>query len=326
MGYSHFSIDEREGIARMRYAGVSMREIGRQLGRSPSSVSRELSRNTKKSYYGAHAATVLYVRRRHRASSRLRHWPDGLISYAMAGLQRRWSPEQVSGRLKLDHPNSAEMRISFATLYRWIRRDRAMGGSMHRLLRRKGRSYRKARGFETRGRFNGALSIRQRPGIVARRGRFGDWEADTVYGFDGKTCIATFNERKSLYLISRKMPRPGSEALREAAIASLGGLRQGMRMTMTVDRGSEFACYRDLKNMMGIDVYFADPYCSWQRGQNENLNGLLRQYFPKGIDFNTVTQEALDRVVDEINSRPRKTLDYRAPAEVAANARLLHLA
>ncbi len=315
MGYQHLTIGERECVVSMRYAGAGVADIARKLSRCPSTIYRELKRNASTKGYIAHKAQWLYERRHSRASRRLKHWPDKLMKYVMDKLVEDWSPEQIAGSLVVSHPRSFRMRISFATLYRWIRQDRAMGGKLYKLLRRKGKRYKRSWSHDTRGRFNDVPCISERPKAVDDMRRYGDWECDTVFGAQGSGCMVSINERKSRYLVVRKMERFSALELNKAVFEALEGLPPRMLRTMTVDRGKEFARYKELRTVLGISVYFAQPYSAWQRGQNENLNGLLRQYFPKGTNLRNVSQQEIDRVVERINNRPRKCLGFRSPAE-----------
>src|SRR5215210_845804 len=213
------------------------------------------------------------------------------------------------------------MRMSHEGICRWIYADARSGGSLYQCLRWQHRRRRKQRRYGSlRGLIPGRVSIRERPAVVHRRSRFGDWEGDTIYGRNTRDCLLTQVERKSRYLVAGKINdrRASTVALRH--IEHFSVMPMSWRRTLTVDNGSEFAAFSQVEQYSGVRVFFADPYCAWQRGTNENTNGLLRRYFPKGTDFSDVSPEQLAAVVETLNNRPRKCLDYRTPVEVVQRA------
>ena len=208
------------------------------------------------------------------------------------------------------------MKIGFKTIYRWIYKNIIAKGDVKK-LRRKGKSLKSK---ETRGKFNIGKSIKNRPKDIRKRESIGHWELDTVVSSRGKSkaCLSTFVERKSRYLIAQVMDDRKSATFNLHCFKVFESISNKLIKTFTVDRGKEFAGYNEIERRLNIDVYFADPYSSWQRGTNENTNGLLREFYPKRFDFSTITQNELDVVVNIINNRPRKCLGYKTPAEVFA--------
>jgi IS30 family transposase len=318
MSYHHLTLEERAAIAPMRMLGWTFRQIAMTLGRAPSTISREVRRNTDPwGGYAGYWAHVDAQRRRQQTlrAGRLGHPP--LAAYVRAKLLERWSPEQIAHRLPLDFPGDPTMRISHQTLYDWIATDRAGGGVWYRCLRQSRRRHRKRYGSGPRApRFKGRVSLTQRPAIVARRGRFGDWEGDTLVGRGRSVAVATHVERKSRFLLAATVPRRTAAAVTQATCRLFRALPSPLRKTLTVDNGSEWGAFQDLQRAVHLRVYFATPYAAWERGTNENTNGLLRDYFPKRTDFSTITARHLAHVVKALNNRPRKCLAYRTPTEV----------
>ena len=206
------------------------------------------------------------------------------------------------------------MKIGFKTIYRWLYQKIIAKGNVNR-LRRKGKSLKPK---ETRGKFNIGKSIKDRPKEVRKRETIGHWELDTVVSSRGKSkaCLSTFVERKSRFLIAQVMENRKSSTFNFHCFTAFKDIPTNLIKTFTVDRGKEFAGYVDIENTLNIDVYFADAYASWQRGTNENTNGLLREFYPKKFDFSSINQKELDNIVTIINNRPRKCLGYKTPAEV----------
>ena len=278
MSYSHLSLNERYVIHHLRLYGLSNREIARRLDRHHSTIDREIVRN------GPSLDGFVYVHEaaQRRADARLR-WPrprrrrdhQRLYRYVVAGLSQDWSPEQIAGRLQRDYAGDAGMRVSPETIYQWVFRDAAEGGRLFQHLRRRHRRRYKQGSYGTgRGLIPGRISIAERPTIVARRTRFGDWEGDTVEGAKGKGGIASLVERKSRYLLAAPLADKSSTAMASGANGALKRVPAILRKTLTVDNGKEFAAFKTIQEQSGLRVYFADPYSAWQRGCNENTNGL----------------------------------------------------
>jgi transposase, IS30 family len=319
MSYTHLSQKERYVISHLQYS-FSKREIARRLGRHHSTISREFKRAKDRHplttyYYDWSHPLALEKRRKPRHLRRQNN--QRLVAYVEAKLRLEWSPEEIANRIRIDYPGDEQMRISHESIYRWVYLDSSVDGMLYQSLRRKRKKRRKQRRYGTGRRFFAdRVRIAQRPGVVATRQRFGDWEGDTLQGKPGTGCLATMIERKSRYLVAAKLENKKAATLTEKCVKAFGPIPRAMRQTLTVDNGSEFANFKDLEKKTRLTVYFADPYAAWQRGANENTNGLLRQYFPKGFDFSKADTETLAEAVRRLNNRPRKCLGYRTPHEV----------
>ena len=314
----HLTIIDREVIGKMLAMGRSHSQIAAALKVHSGNVGRELKRNSTGDgdYFPSQAQTLADERRRQSKGPWKMERP-GIAAYVQDKLQQYWSPQQIAGRMELDHPDDPSMRISHACIYACVYRLRANGRHWHTYLRQASRKRRKRYGTgEKRGRIVGRVGIENRPAEVQARTRFGDWESDTMAGAARAAYLVTHVERKSRYLVM------GRIADRQAATFNAGTLRAfarhpGLpRQTMTADNGKEFAAFGVLEKKLGLEVYFADPYHSWQRGTNENTNGLLRQFFPKGLDLRGATHRYVAHVERLLNTRPRKCLGYRTPQEV----------
>ena len=324
MPYHHFSTEERYVISHLAIAGFSLREIGRRIQRHHTSISREIARNrptyADDAVYWYDAAEFFAKPRRHKPRHhRRRH--ERLLTYVMTRLKADWSPEVISGRLKTDHPDDTQMRISSEAIYRWIYLDSRNKGDLFHHLRRRHKYRRRQRRYGFGRRFiPGRVSIDERPPIVAARERFGDWEGDSVEGGKGKGGLMTHVERKSRYLIAAKLQDKKAESMALESIKGFRKIPRALRSTLTLDNGKEFSRFKEIEARTGLAVYFADPYAAWQRGTNENTNGLLRFYFPKGTDFRHISEKEVALVVKKLNNRPRKCLNYQTPYEVYRQA------
>lgn len=317
--HKHLTLREREDIMVMHREGKSITQIAEAIGRHKSTVSRELGRNgdggAARPRYRASTAQARYDRRR-KACVRTRILDDPATFNLVRDrfLEQQWSPEQIAGRLALELGRSP---VSASTIYRGIRAGRFDGclGARKavRKLRHKGRPRRAAGAPDGRGKIAGANSIEDRPVAADLRERLGDWEADTVAGRKGGACLVTLTDRKSGYLEGGKAGSKGADDFNEVAISSLAG---HPLHTITPDRGMEFAKHAEVSEALGVEFYFAHPRSPWQRGTNENTNGLLREYFPKGKSLDDVSEEEVRMVYDKLNRRPRKRLGYRTPFEV----------
>jgi len=325
MPYVQLTSEERYVIYHLKLFKLSLREIARRLGRHHSTISRELKRNGPDFptwvywHEGAHQK-ALQRRKQPRHHRRRNHFP--LVDYVEQSLLAERSPDVIAARVKMEHPDDVRMRISIETVYRWVYRDACLGGQLFTFLCRSHKKRRRQRRYGTgRGLIPGRVSIDERPDLVATRQRFGDWEGDTVEGTKGGCHITTHVERKSRYLLAAKLVNKTATVTADAVTRAFKSVPKKLRHTLTLDNGKEFARFKDIEKNTGLAVYFADPYSAWQRGANENTNGLLRRYFPKGLDFRQVTEEALASVVNKLNHRPRKCLGYRTPHEVFQEAR-----
>lgn len=306
---SHLTFQEREILYRMRKAGKPKGEIAEALGRDRSTIYRELERNTGGRGYRPKQAQRLADERRYACRRPTKMSNPELKKYVVAGLKKKWSPEQIAGRIRKDLPRKTHCRLSYQTIYNWLVDD---GTELREHLRR---GYRRSRP-ETRGQLKDCVSIQGRPKAVDSKRRYGDWEGDTVVSPGRRSGIVTMVERKSKYLRVRKTTSLKSADTMRAACCGLKDLPEKLLRTMTLDNGKEFAEHERLTQRLGTSVYFADPYASWQRGLNENTNGLLRQFFPKGTDFSRISRHQVARAEQSLNDRPRKILGYRTPDEV----------
>jgi IS30 family transposase len=244
------------------------------------------------------------------------------MGFVLRQLKEGWAPEQIAGRLRhVEHPDEPALWISHESIYRYVWADKANGGKVYEYLRRGKKRYRK-RGRDTQGRgqIPDRVSIDERPAEVNERQRFGDWEGDTIVGKNMKGYIATFVERKSRYTVARVMKDKRAKTLNTAALRGLAKIPPALVRTLTFDNGKEFAGFKKLEQQLSAQVYFAHPYSSWERGTNENTNGLLRQYVPKETDITTVKPATLNAIIERLNNRPRKSLNYRTPNEVLLEA------
>jgi len=321
MSHTHLTSEERFAIELFLRLGMSCREIAASLNRCHSTISRELCRNGSRNGYRFQTAQKRAEYRRRQPRHYRRQQLEPLVAYVDRKLRSDWAPEQIASRIRLDHRNDQRMRISAETIYRWAYTAALHGGKIHRHLRR-GRSRRRSQTRYGKGKrfLPGRVGIAQRPEIVAERARFGDWEADLVAGSFGKAALVTCIERKSRYLLATKVEDKTASSFNAALSVQMAAIPVEMRHTLTLDNGSEMARFKELEEATQVHVFFADPHSPWQRGTNENCNGLLRQYFPRGINFRKVTEDAVVKAVELLNNRPRKCLGYRTPAEVFAVA------
>ncbi len=325
MSYTHFSIVEREILQDGLWVKRSIRSIAEELGRSPSSVSREILRNNPKArlrYTPRLAEERARAHRRHRGrKDRLKN--QTIRQYVHSKLKEGFSPEQIAGRLCIDHPkehisHEAIYQYIYAQVHRGGRGDIRPGHSDLRPYLKRRHKARAKQGFRKGARVlrPSGPSIDVRPRVVDRRTRLGDWESDTVESCRHLPGINTLVERKSGLLCITRLRSKDAWSTRQAIARRLASLPTHLRLTVTFDNGPENRQWREMEHEAGIRAYFAHPYHSWERGTNENTNGLIRWYFPKGTDFGTISDEELARVEYAINTRPRKRLGFRTPLEV----------
>lgn len=315
MSYHHLTMDERNVIYRMRWQGYGQAEIARCLGRHRSTLSRECKRNVGRDgrYDPGTAQTRANIRRRsHLNRPKIGSRP--LMTYVAERLIDRWSPEQIAGRLaNWAPPNLEGLTISHTTIYRWIWADPRRTQQFRPWLRIAQKPRRKP---SRQGQIAGKRSIEDRPREANERQRLGDWEGDTVVGKGQKAFVLTCVDRASRYLIARKLDACATAPVTRQLQRTLRRLPAGKRRSLTLDNGREFARPLELERKLAMPVYFAHPDHSWERGTNENTNGLLRQYLPKGSDLTPVTPEQLRACVRQLNHRPRKCLNFQSPFEV----------
>jgi IS30 family transposase len=307
--YHHFTLIERESLRNYLNEGKSKREIARLLGKSPSTISRELARNQNNNgSYNAWSATVRYIVRRKKSVRPLRLSVDKeLMSWVRKCLDSYWSPEIIVGRWKKNHPRA---KLSHSTIYRAIKRKLITGYTVQTHLRRRGK--RKVNRSINTNSIQPEHLIRDWDEKIKSRAELGHWEGDTIYGAKGKGFLVTCVDRKSRYLAAALLQNKERNLTRAAVVKALQGKKVG---SLSLDNGSEFADFKQIEQELHTIVYFADPHSPWQRGSNENINGLIRFFFPKGSNFNQLSQDDLDNVLALINNRPRKCLDWLSPIE-----------
>lgn len=313
MTYHQLTQEERYTISRNKALGMSGRQLAIITGRAASTISRELRRNatTGDGVYRAEKANSYAVARRRRCR-RGTHFSEAVLQEVDAGLRRRLSPEQIVGLFAIQARNGP----SRETIYRRIRRDKIKGGSLVRYTRIMSKIGRKRRGSRpARGVLHGKRHISERPDYVNQRLRFGDWEGDTVMGKDSKHCLLTLVERKSGFVIIRKLQDRTARAVTDAALEVFARAEHAFH-TITFDNGTEFHNYKALEANRELTCYFATPYHSWERGTNENTNGLIRQYLPKGRCLANTSQAECDWIGDELNQRPRKRHHFQTPEAI----------
>jgi len=241
---------------------------------------------------------------------------ESVWQHVEALLREQWSPEQVAGRIAMEQGIS----ISHGWIYKYIYADRRSGGDLHKSLRCQKARRKRYGTYSRRGTIPNQVSIDERPAIVDSKRRFGDWEGDTVIGKGHRGALVTLVERKSLYTVIQSVPRKTAKAVRDAVVDGLSPYIDWVH-TITYDNGREFADHEGMARDLDARIYFAHPYASWERGLNENTNGLIRQYFPKHRDLTTVTKHEIEQAMDKLNHRPRKSLGYRTPYEVFFNTK-----
>ena len=310
--YKHFTLEERESLSQSLKEGKSIRQIARELGRSPSSVSREIKRNhsKKSNRYNPWHATIEYICRRKKCK---RHYKiianQELMNFIIECLNKFWSPEVIAYKCK-----EKGFEVSFATIYRAIKLKLLPKITAKKHLRRKGKQ--KVNRKLNTNTIKPTHTIHDRPEIVETKSRLGDFEGDTVYGAVGKGCIVTLVDRKSKLLVAALAHSRERSTIRKAFSTAFKYMQIDIPIkTITLDMGSEFADFKRIEEDLDATIYFADPHSPWQRGLNENTNDILRFFFPKGTNFHEVTEEELQAVVSLINNRPRKCLGYLSPLE-----------
>ncbi|MEY8043665.1 IS30 family transposase [Saccharopolyspora cebuensis] len=318
------SWQEREEIALLRAEGLTPAGIARSLGRARSTIGRELARNTtgRDGRYRASTAQAAAERRARRPKAAKLAADAELRAWVRHGLEDWWSPEQISARLAEEFPDRPEMRVSHETIYQslYVQGRGALRRELTACLRT-GRALRKPHRMpdgrrQGRGRIPDMVTLSERPAEAADRAVPGHWEGDLIVGADGASAIGTLVERSTRYCLLVHLPT-GKDAIsvRDQMIPTITSLPEHLRRSLTWDQGTEMARHTEITLATDLDIYFCDPHSPWQRGTNENTNGLLRQYFPKGTDLSVHTPEHLAAVAVQLNGRPRKTLQWRTPAE-----------
>jgi len=332
--YQQLSSEERGAIMGMKLQGCSARSIAQTLGRAPSTITRELRRNDYKSEdelapmgrpriaggYSAIKAAARARRVRRQAQRPCKLHPAGqLWTKVRALLEQCWSPQQIAGTLKREHPGQRELQASHETIYTAI--YAAPRGALRKelvTLLRQGRGARKprTRGTDRRGSLQDIMSIHVRPPEANERLLPGHWEGDLIKGAANRSAVGTLVCRKTLFVMLVKMDGATAVDALKGYEQAFSPLDEKLRKTLTYDQGKEMALHKKLAESTGLKIYFADPHSPWQRGINENTNGLIRQYLPKGTDLSVYSQRQLDHIAWSLNTRPRKTLGFRTPAEI----------
>ena len=321
--YRRLSSTEREEVSRGLAQGIGLSAIARRLGRAPSTVAREVRHNSGKSGYRAFLAGNRANARassRNQGKSRLTR-EARLRGYVMEKLRKRWSPREIVKRLAVEYPGERTLRISHEAIYRYIYvlPRGALKATLIQALRQ-ARAYRRTRKSrdheETRGKLVAMLSIEERPHAVADRTMPGHWEGDLILGKHQRTALGTLGERTTRYTLLVPLTAKDATSVRNAYAKALRSLPREITKTLTYDQGKEMSEHKQFTIDTGITVYFAHPGAPWERGTNEHTNGLLRQYFPKGTEFDKVSTREIKRVQRELNDRPRAVLHWQKPTEV----------
>lgn len=309
--YQQITLTERYLIGRLRRERMPICAIAKQMGRSPSTISRELKRNRRESgsYSSERAQEIANVRRR--KSRRGSHFDSETRAFILSKIEEEWAPEQVADWLLLHGGPS----ISAKTIYRWVKKDRKNGGELYRHLRQAQKRRRKAyRSRDSRGKLPGKRHISKRPKAADTRRKYGHFEIDVVLGKVTRHCALTLVDRKTRYTVIRKLNCKSVEEMNRVLIPLV---RYYQIKTITADNGCEFHGFKEVEKATGVKFYFATPHHSWERGTSENTNGLIRQYLPKGMSMQNVTHEYMDFIQSRLNNRPRKLLGMRTPWEAA---------
>ena len=311
MNYKQLTENERYQIYTMKKPGYSQKDIANFLDRDPSTISRELVRNQGlRGYRPAQAQRLSETRRRE--SHKAIKVTEEVISWIESLMRQELSPQQVADYLQ----RHRGLSLHHETIYQLVYADKAMGGDLYTHLRVASKPYRKRYGqYERRGKIRNRVGIDERPEIVEHRNRIGDWEGDTIMGKGRKSALLTLVERKTLYTVIVRLTGKRADLLAKAAVSHMRHIKKQVK-TITFDNGLEFSEHETIAKGLDAAIYFAHPYASWERGINENTNGLIRQYFPKGTDFNQVTDEQVKHVMDRLNNRPRKTRGCQSPNEL----------
>jgi len=305
--YHHFTLSERECLYQKLNEGKSFRQIAKEMERSPSTISREIKRNwsVRRNRYNPWNGVMQYIMRRRKCVRKPRIADEKAYKFIANGLKQYWSPEIISQRWKVENPGET---LCHSTIYRSIKKGLLPEYQPKTHLRRRG----KRKNTHNSHTIHPIHRIHDRPADVELRNRLGDLEGDTVQGKMGSGCILTLVDRTSRFLYAALSKTKESKTINKAFIKALGSTKP---KSITLDNGSEFADFVNIEKNHDTTIYFADPHSPWQRGLNENINGLLRFFFPKGTDFHAVTDENLDNVLSLINNRPRKCLGWLSPVE-----------
>jgi len=313
MTYTHLTQDERYQIAILAKAGHDQSDIARVMNRHKSTIGREMRRNRGARGYRPKQAHA-FSQARMAASENGPRIAAETWAMVDAKLAEAWSPEQISGYLKVN----GQPTVSHESIYQHIYADKRAGCTLHHTLRCQKARRKRYGGRERRGTIPNQVSIDLRPAIVAERARFGDWEADLVIGAGQRQALVTINERTSRYSLIAHVPFKTAQAVSDSMISLLTPFAACVH-TLTTDNGKEFTQHERIAETLDADFYFAHPYASWERGANENMNGLIRQFFPKKMSFDSITEKDITFAMHRLNHRPRKCLGFKTPHEVFMN-------
>jgi transposase, IS30 family len=307
----HFTVAERLIIYGLLKTKTRVKKIAAIMQRDRSTIYREIKRNSGQRGYRPKQAQRKAEQRRLNSRQQCKMADKRVYAYVTNKLAKYWSPDQIAERARKDFPRDTDHWISRQTIYNWIRLHKHKWRHALRLCGQRRRR-------DRRGQLKDCVRIGGRPKIIDNRRRFGDWEGDTVVGKGRRSAVLTMVERKSGYVKIGKLNSLHAAPVTQSASRRFGRLPKDLRRSLTLDNGREFSQHKRLTDLTGIEVYFAEPYAAWQRGTNENTNGLLRQFFPKGTDFTRISRREVARVEKLLNERPRRRLDYRTPSEVLA--------
>lgn len=312
MHYKHLTLKERYQISAYKKVGYTQSQIAQALHVSVSTISRELNRNSLCGYYSAESAQRLCYGR-HKKKPKYQKMTSEIKRYITDKLKCDWSPEQTAGVMEKE---SVIHAVSHESIYRYIYENKSHGGKLYQHLRHKNKKYHK-RGneYKTRGLLKNRISISQRPKIVEKKSRVGDWEIDTMIGANHQGALVTIVDRCSKFALVKHVPSKHATIVTQAMIEMMLPI-QKITHTITSDNGKEFAYHEQIAKELQTQFYFANAYHSWERGLNEHTNGLIRQYLPKQTDFTNLKKEQIQFIQDRLNHRPRKSLGYKTPAEV----------
>lgn len=309
MSYTQLTLEERYQISVLLKAGLTQTEVAALLNRHKSTISREIFRNTGlRGYRPQQAQRLMKERQLSKVQPRI---SERIWLQVVTLIKEDWSPEQISLWLKAHR----KVAISHEWIYQFILKDKSYGGTLYRHLRCQKKRRKRYGAISRRGQISNRVSISERPAVVDERCRIGDWELDTIIGKHHKQAIVSLTERKSRLTLLKKVTRKTASCVTKAIIELLEPIADRV-LTLTADNGREFAGHEVIAKRLNTLFYFADPYASWQRGLNENTNGLIRQYFPKNCEFNAITGKDINRVMSKLNNRPRKCLAMQTPNEV----------
>lgn len=306
--YHQLTQEQRYQIYALKKTGHTRSEIAAVIGVHKSTVGRELKRNHGQRGYRPQQAHNLAIERRQKGAPRI---STEIWAEVDRLLRQDWSPEQISGRLKKEQ----KLCISHEWIYQYVLKDKQAGGDLYRHLRCQKKRRKRYGKYDRRGKLPNCRSIEERPAVVNRRMRLGDWEADTLTGKGSQPVLLTLTERKSRFTLLGKVPQRTAQAVRNQIQHLLLPVKDKVH-TLTSDHGKEFAEHGQIAEALQLDFYFAHPYAAWERGTNENTNGLLRQYFPKKHDLQSVSDQETEQAMLRLNFRPRKSLRFKTPAEV----------